>query len=291
MTRPHAPGPRGLLQRRAATPSAGHARLLPAPELRAYIEHFWIVRWDLRGDRPQLAETLPHPSVYWLTENRRCTINGVPTKRFSRKLRGKGRVFGVKFRPGGLYPFLRSPVGAFTDSYISPGKAFGADGRVVAAELRDLSVAALHANDATAADERMIACVERLLLARLPKPDPQLAVVAAIATAIVQTQAITKVDQIAERFVVSKRALQRLFHRYVGVSPKWMIKRYRMHEVIERVAAGRAMNWSRLALELGYFDQTHFIKDFKALVGRSPVEYEAMIHARVRPEPQRARRT
>src|SRR5471032_1805568 len=186
-TRPHAPGPRGLLQRKAAAPNAGHTRLLPSRELRPFIEHFWIVRWDLRGQKPQLAETLPHPSVYWITENRTSKLHGVPTKRFSRVLKGKGRVFGVKFRPGGFHPFLGSPVAAFTDEYLSLAKAFGAEGRAIEAQLKTLSALALIASDAVAADERMIECVERFLLARLPEPDPQLALVTGIATAIVQT--------------------------------------------------------------------------------------------------------
>jgi AraC-like DNA-binding protein len=245
MTRPHAPGPRGILQRKAATPNAGHTRLLPANALRAFIEHFWIVRWDLRGQEPQLAETLPHPSVYWITENRTSTINGVPTRRFSRMLKGKGRVFGVKFRPGGFYPFLRSPVAAFTDAHLTPGAAFGAAGRVLAAQLKDLSAAALNADDETAADERMIACVERFLLARLPQPDPQLAVVTEIAGAIAHTHAITKVDQIVGRFGITKRALQRLFNQYVGVSPKWMIKRRRSSASPPAApSTGRGSRWS-----------------------------------------------
>ena len=272
--RSNAPRTRGILQRNAAAPNAGHARLLPARELRPFIEHFWIVRWDLRGQPPQLAETIPHPSIYWLTENRTSIIHGVPTGRFSRRLNGKGRVFGVKFRPGGFYPFIRSPVAAFTNTAISPGNAFGPDGRRIAGDLRRLSVAALGASDAAAVDEEMMACVEHFLLDRLPAPDPQLALVTAIAADIVRTRAITKVDQVVSRFDLNKRALQRLFNRYVGVSPKWMIKRYRLHEAVERVATGRGVNWSRLALELGYFDQTHFIKDFKVLIGKSPGEYE-----------------
>jgi AraC-like DNA-binding protein len=274
MNRSHAPGPRGLLQQKAATPNAGHTRLLPSRELRPFVEHFWIVRWDLRGQKPQLAETLPHPSVFWITENRTSKFHGVPTRRFSRMLRGKGRVFGVKFRPGGFHPFLLSPVAEFTDAYLSLGKAFGADGRAIETQLKKLSVQALHAADAVAADERMIECVERFLLPRLPEPDPQLALVTEIVSAVVGSPEITKVDQIVARFGLHKRALQRLFNRYVGVSPKYMITRYRIYEAIERVAAGRTANWSRLALELGYFDQTHFIKDFKALVGKSPSEYE-----------------
>jgi AraC-like DNA-binding protein len=69
------------------------------------------------------------------------------------------------------------------------------------------------------------------------------------------------------------RQLQRLFKEYVGVSPKWVIQRYRLLDAAERVAAGTIVNWADLALELGYADQAHFIRDFKGLVGRSPAEY------------------
>ena len=71
------------------------------------------------------------------------------------------------------------------------------------------------------------------------------------------------------------RALQRLFGDYVGVSPKWVIKRYRLHEAVEQLAGGRPPEWSALAQNLGYFDQAHFIRDFKRLVGRTPADYAA----------------
>lgn len=74
-------------------------------------------------------------------------------------------------------------------------------------------------------------------------------------------------------FRVSKRTLQRIFSQYVGVGPKWVIKRYRLHEAADQLAGGNVVDWPRLALDLGYFDQAHFIKDFKAMVGRTPTEY------------------
>jgi AraC-like DNA-binding protein len=52
-----------------------------------------------------------------------------------------------------------------------------------------------------------------------------------------------------------------------------VIKRYRLHEAAEQLAAGEVVDWPRLALDLGYFDQAHFIKDFKTIVGRTPAEY------------------
>jgi AraC-like DNA-binding protein len=71
----------------------------------------------------------------------------------------------------------------------------------------------------------------------------------------------------------SPRSLQRLFREYVGVSPKWVLQRLRLHEAAERMLEGR--DWAALALDLGYFDQAHFIHDFKAVTGRSPGEYAA----------------
>jgi AraC-like DNA-binding protein len=67
--------------------------------------------------------------------------------------------------------------------------------------------------------------------------------------------------------------LQRWFNEYVGVGPKWVINRYRLHEAIERLAGDLPVDWTQLALELGYFDQAHFIRDFKALVGVPPAAY------------------
>jgi AraC-like DNA-binding protein len=73
---------------------------------------------------------------------------------------------------------------------------------------------------------------------------------------------------------LNPRRLQRLFRKHVGASPKWVIQRYRLHKAIARVQAGIAFSWKALALELGYFDQVHFVRDFRHMVGMSPGEYE-----------------
>jgi methylphosphotriester-DNA--protein-cysteine methyltransferase len=61
----------------------------------------------------------------------------------------------------------------------------------------------------------------------------------------------------------------------VHVTPKWVLRRVRLHEAAERMADGGG-DWAALALDLGYFDQAHFSNDFKAVVGRSPAEYAAL---------------
>ena len=80
-------------------------------------------------------------------------------------------------------------------------------------------------------------------------------------------------DDVVEREGIGKRTLQRLFSEYVGVSPKRVIRRYRLHEAEERLAEGRELNLAALALDLGYFDQAHFARDVKAIVGGAPARY------------------
>lgn len=272
MFREHSPfPPRGILRRPPAAGRLTHARHLPAAALRDHVEHYWLVRWDLRGEPPFVQETLPHPSVHWVTEQGRSTVNGVARGRFTRALEGQGRVFGVKFKPGGFFGFHRAPVAALAGRGVTPAEAFGPDGDAVACALAALDGAADVARRAP--DEALMDLVEPFLLARVPPPDPQLAAVQAMVAAAAQDRAITKVEALAARFGRSRRTVQRLFADYVGASPKWVIQRYRLHEALERVLAGDAARWAELALELGYFDQAHFIRDFRALVGASPAEY------------------
>jgi AraC-like DNA-binding protein len=255
--------PRGILRHPVGPGVFHHARIAPAPTLAALVQHFWSVRWDLRGMRPQLRETLPHPNVHLVFEAAGGSrVHGIHSGRFTTRLEGCGGVFGVKFRPGGLRPFLGFPVARLRDRSLPPETVFDADVALLEHEV-------LTAED----DDHRTAAVERYLLARVPPPDPQVARAGDIVDAIAAEPGITTVDQLLERWQMGKRSLQRLFNEYVGVGPKWVINRYRLHEALERLAQGGDVDWVRLALDLGYFDQAHFIRDFKALVGRTPGEY------------------
>ena len=119
----------------------------------------------------------------------------------------------------------------------------------------------------------MAAAAERLLLAHLPALDLNVARVGELVAGIAADRNLTSVEALAQHAGLTKRALQRLFNQYVGISPKWVINRYRLHEAVAQVQAGVPISWTELALMLGYFDQAHFIRDFRKLVGRSPAEY------------------
>jgi AraC-like DNA-binding protein len=112
---------------------------------------------------------------------------------------------------------------------------------------------------------------------RAPKPDPMVETAGRLVERILREPEIKTVDDLANRAAIGKRRLQRIFNEYVGVSPKWVIRRYRLHELVEKVNSGSRLDWSQVALELGYFDQAHLINDFKSIVGYSPAEYQKLI--------------
>jgi AraC-like DNA-binding protein len=121
----------------------------------------------------------------------------------------------------------------------------------------------------------MVAASTGLLAPLLPAPDPQVERIAAILRTAEQTAGLTQVEELAASAGLGVRSLQQLFSDYLGVSPKWVIRRFRLHEAADRLAAGEAPDLAALALSLGYFDQAHFTSDFRKLVGQPPAQYRA----------------
>ncbi len=261
----------GILNPGAAPSHFSLTRHTPAADLADLVERHWIIRWDLRGRPPHLQETLPHPCVNLVIplaiSGDGAAVHGCGTRKFSVLLSGQGGVVGTKFRPGAFFPFVRRPICELTDRSVPLGEVFGPEGDALAA-------AVLASDD----DQARITAVEQLLRTRLPRPVAELADVTRVVQVVQEALAhreITSVEQLAARVGLSPRTLQRLFRRHVGVSPKWTIRRFRLHEAAERLACAAPVDGSVMAQELGYFDQAHFIRDFKAQIGRSPGEYAA----------------
>ena len=256
--------PRGVLKTTVSDRKRyRHARYHPSQDLDLYVEHYWVVEWDLRGEAPERAETLPHPSVHMIFErDGRSRIRGPAREKFSTLLEDKGGVFAVKFTPGGFYPFVSVPLSRFSDKTLRLREVFGAAGDEL-----DQSIL-LQSTDLS-----RINVVESFLRTRRPEIDENILKVSNIVYEVAKERGIVKVQDLVDRHGLNTRMLQRLFARYVGVSPKWVIQRYRLHEAAEQLASGESISQTELALNLGYSDQAHFIRDFRAIVGLSPAAY------------------
>jgi AraC-like DNA-binding protein len=262
MTSLSANPPKGVLNPRESEKHFRLMRFQPSGPLALYIEHYWSVHWDLRGREPYISEVLPYPSVHAVFENGTANVYGVMTGRFTKRLEGMDSVFAFKFKPGAFYPFAKRPVSELTDRVTKLTRYFGKAGRA----LQDAVLA-------TQDDEERLELTEAFLLNHIPKADESLILAGEIVARITGDREITKVDDVVNRCHLNKRTLQRLFNQYVGVSPKWVIRRCRLHEAAHLLAEGGEVDWARLAVDLGYFDQAHFIKDFKKMVGVAPAAY------------------
>ena len=260
---------KGILNPHIAEQKFQLTRHVPSPDLALFVEWYWIIHWDLSGQEPHTQDVLPYPSVNFAIEESQSGVFGVVTGKFTRTLVNSGRVVAAKFRPAGFYPFVRLPISQFTNKVTAITSVFGSRGDTLEQTIL-----------ATEQDEAALAQMEQFLRDQQPERDPNIVVVNDIIDCIIEDRSITRVDELVKRTSLNKRTLQRLFNQYVGVSPKWVIQRYRLHEAAERLASGASISQSALALELGYTDQAHFAHDFKTVVGTSPAAYAKAARAR-----------
>lgn len=86
-------------------------------------------------------------------------------------------------------------------------------------------------------------------------------------------RSLLTVADVATRHGWTARTLQRLFTHYIGVGPKWVFARYRMHDVVTEIDEGYTGTLSDLAHRYGWYDHAHFTRDFTTLIGVTPSHY------------------
>jgi AraC-like DNA-binding protein len=265
------PTARGLL-RPAETEQVASLRRDPDvhPALAPFVERYWSVRWDRTGQPPFRSEVLSHPSVNVSVESGNrprfgfalpaVLVHGVITRRFAVDLVGIGRVTAAKFRPGGYAAF----VGVLpAHNGVAPlGDELGID--------PDRLRAAVLAEDD---DADRAAVLDAALAPRAPEPAAAYLELSALLDRMIADRALVRVDQLAALAGCSPRSLQRLFATYVGVSPKAVLARYRLQDAAALIDAGSVDDLATLAADLGWFDQAHFSRDFRAVVGTTPSAY------------------
>ena len=119
------------------------------------------------------------------------------------------------------------------------------------------------------------AVLDSHLLRDVPEPDPAYLELLEVLAAMLHDRTLVRVDDVARGSGATVRSLQRLFHRYVGVGPKWVLQRYRLQDAAAAIDAGDVDDLASLAADLGWFDQAHFSRDFRSTVGVTPSEYLA----------------
>jgi AraC-like DNA-binding protein len=262
MTSPVTPSDptRGILNPAEGLKRLELRRRAPPPDLAGLVDWHWIVRWSLAEPFEQVL--LPHPCVNLTIEACGSAVHGIGTRRKVKRLDGTGRVVATKFKPGGFFPFARMPMRDLVDRAVPLADAFGTP-----------AAALDHTVQGQPDDDAAIDAVEGFLRAARAGEDAALGETMALAARAEDDRDVHRAEDLARIAGVSVRTLHRSFERYIGIGPKWIIRRSRVQAAAERVASGAPVTWAALALDLGYHDQAHLIRDFKAQIGFTPAAY------------------
>jgi AraC-like DNA-binding protein len=242
-------------------PPHAYERIFPAGTVELII--------NLRDERLDILNADDAPGEGW----RRCragSFSGVQTRFNIITTRQQERLVGVHFRPGGLHALFGIPADKLEDEHASLEMLWGRRGLEVYERL-------LACADMSAAVDMLEAgLAEQMLLSRR---EIHPAISQAIA-AIGRNPEETAVTDLMEGAGLSARRFIQLFRRQVGTTPKQYCRIRRFQGVLGRLRReARAPDWCMLALEAGYYDQSHFIREFRHFTGLRPTAYHSLVTA------------
>lgn len=169
---------------------------------------------------------------------------------------------GIQFKPGGGFPFLRMPASELRELCVPLDDVFGAG----AASLRGRLLEC-------AGPQQMFAVVEQWLLAHAAKGLEKHPAVAYAMRRFVEGALAQPLSSVLDGIGYSQRHFNQLFADEVGLTPKRFLRVRRFQRVISSVAGMPFVDWADLALRCGYYDQPHFVHDFRGFCGLTPAAY------------------
>lgn len=257
---------RALLQPRLASERFRLQRIPVGDALAPWLDFHWIVEWDLPAGQTHVQQLLPYPNANLAFEAGQTALHGVSLGLAERRLQGRGRVHGLRFKCGGLRPWVEQPMWRLRGRMLPPAPCLPAG--------MDAGLAEVQVLGASSTQEAVERAEGLLCVARPTAPDPWVERLDAAVRDVQDDPGITRATALQERLGLGERALQRCFANYLGVTPKWVIQRARIHDALQALAVeGEGPVLAELALRLGFCDQAHFSRCFRQHTGRTPQQY------------------
>jgi AraC-like DNA-binding protein len=186
--------------------------------------------------------------------------------------------FGISFKPGGAYPFLQLPLSELHNHIGALDAIWGR----FAAEIRE------RLYDVPTIPARF-ALLEQFLLSRLREPPEGLRSMHYALAQIAQQHGSLSIRALSDDMGMSQNHLSTQFKRLVGGTPKDLARLYRFKHVLKSINPTQPVDWTRVAHQARYYDQSHFNKDFMAFTGNTPSDYLRLRRQVQTQNPQHAR--
>lgn len=119
----------------------------------------------------------------------------------------------------------------------------------------------------------LVSALEELMEAADAEQVRQACQVAEVANRIELDRSLRRLSDVSNLVGIGPRKLQRLFLQYAGVSPTWVLRRYRLLDAAEAVKEGDVVSWATVAADLGFSDQAHLSREFRSAIGKTPSAY------------------
>jgi AraC-like DNA-binding protein len=250
----------------------------PSENLRPFVELYWEGDFNRNKKNMLVQQVIPsgYAELVMHMSERHChlirpegwqsspdyTIIGLQTRPYEVRFTDRVQVFGIRFKPEGIYNLFGIPASLFTEVYEDMHLVLGRDFRNYSERLPD-----------AAGSAEKIRLTEQFLLKSLAKHGRNFSYVNRAAEAIRKMKGEIRMVELPEYAFISQRQLQREFKDKIGLSPKKYHRLSRLGEVHRLLAAGGKPDLTEVSYRCGYSDQAHFIRDFHQFTGAQPSRF------------------
>lgn len=249
----------------------------PCSKFRNYIQSYWKLNCPLgrTESRHVISLNAGVEAIFNLSDPVECIVDKHPPITISRDFlvgslakkiqiqpTGNTSLFGVRFTPVGLYPFLSMPPVDLSDFCIEIEEVW---------ELYGLGLSQLM-HESTQEPESLIQAFEQFFITRISDFRSHSSSIEKATNIICSYNGQLRVTSLAAQLYISNRQLERNFTKRIGVTPKQLCRIIRVKHVLDQLTV-KDCDLASLAVASGYFDQAHFNHEFKLFTGKSPRAY------------------
>jgi AraC-like DNA-binding protein len=251
----------------------------PSAELQPFVKCFWTLEDDA-SENPVKQRVVPDGCMEMIFHygdlyrqyfedgssiiQPRCFVFGQITRFLEIEPTGVTGIVSARFHPDGLLPFINVPVKDLENKAVGLHELFSNNGKILEEEVIFKK---------TNADR--IEIIEKFLLSFLELPQTIDKITKSCVDVILHSSGQLNLDELAGKLKINRRSIERKMSSAVGISPKQLAKIIRLQASMKMLEKKQFTSLTSLAYENGYYDQAHFIKDFKEFTGLSPKSFYA----------------
>jgi AraC-like DNA-binding protein len=244
-----------------------HRAYKPSPPLSNFVELFWLYDGYTQPHKKERLLPMGTTEVVFdlredCNQSWQAVISGPHSQYFEIETSAQFSVIGIHFKPGGAFPFFKMPADELHNQNLPLETLWGSRATTVRDRLME-----------TKTPDARLRVLEECLLAKLTKPLVHNPAVTFALKELHTVPIVRTISDLTDEIGLSARRFIRLFSGEVGLTPKLYCRIRRFQQVLSTIHKKSEIDWADVAINCGYFDQAHFIHDFKAFSGINPSTY------------------